>query len=185
MMRSPRPRLFVAVLVLVCSSGALALPLPPPPRPSPPPPFWFGVATSSYQIEGAFQEGDRGPSIWDTFSHSPGRTARNETGDVAADFYHRYAEDIALARELGVQKFRLSLSWPRIFPNRTVNDDGAPEAPNEEGFAFYERVLDALEEAGIEPLVTLYHWVRDTERERERERRKEGPLFWFGETERE
>ena len=165
-MRSfPRPELFVIVLVVlpaVFSAGALALPAPRPPRPSPPsrppPPFWFGVATSSYQIEGASQEGNRGPSIWDTFSHSPGKTARGETGDVAADFYHRYAEDVRLARELGVQKFRLSLSWPRIFPNRTLRDDGRPEEPNEEGLAFYERVLDALDERGIEPLVTLYHW---------------------------
>lgn len=163
-MQSPRPELFVVVVVLgvVFSAGALlalALPAPRPSPPSPPPPpFWFGVATSSYQIEGASREGGRGPSIWDTFSHTPGKTARGETGDVAADFYHRYAEDIKLARELGVDKFRLSVSWPRIFPNRTLRDDGSLEEPNEEGFAFYESVLDALEENGIEPLVTLYHW---------------------------
>ena len=162
MMRPGLIFVVLIVLVLLASNPAEALLAPPPPPPPRPPPLlWYGVATSSYQIEGAFDEGNRGPSIWDTFSHSPGKTARGETGDVAADFYHRYAEDIRLAGELGVQKFRLSISWPRIFPNRTLSDDGAAlEQPNEEGFAFYERVLDALEREGIEPLVTLYHWVR-------------------------
>ena len=175
-----RPQLFLLLFFFLAASSAslsssLALappPRPPPPSPTPPPPFWFGVATSSYQIEGGAREGGRGPSIWDSFSHSAGnKTARGETGDVAADFYHRYATDIELARQLGVHKFRLSLSWSRIFPNRTLNDGGFLESPNEEGFAFYERVLDALEEAGIEPLVTLYHWVR-------RERMMTGFEFW-------
>ena len=192
MRSSCRPGLLSVVLVLLAllaSNPAEALlapllPLPPrrpSPPPPPPPPLWYGVATSSYQIEGGAREGGRGVSIWDTFSKN--------AGDVADDFYHRFADDIRLAGELGVQKFRLSISWPRIFPNRTLSDDGVLEKPNEEGFEFYERVLDRLLEEGIEPLVTLYHWVSGrrrgsssfllfccrflTQRERKREREKE------------
>src|SRR5699024_3116716 len=113
--------------------------------------FWWGAATAAYQIEGAATEGGRGPSIWDTFSHTPGRTVNGDTGDVAADHYHRWREDVALLVALGVRAYRLSISWPRVQP-------GGSGPLNPEGVAFYSTLLDALREAGIEPVVTLYHW---------------------------
>ncbi len=113
--------------------------------------FIWGAATSSYQIEGAANEDGRGPSIWDTFSKTPGKVARGESGDVANDHYHRYPEDIALMKELGLQSYRFSFAWPRMFPN----GDSVRE---ERGFDFYDRLIDKLLEAKIEPLATLYHW---------------------------
>ncbi len=113
--------------------------------------FLFGAATASYQIEGAVHEGGRGPSIWDTFSHTEGKVVNGDTGDVACDHYHRYADDVATMKELGLDAYRFSLAWPRIQPAGTGEF-------NEEGFAFYHRLLDELEKAGIEPIVTLYHW---------------------------
>jgi len=114
--------------------------------------FAFGVATSSYQIEGAAFEGGRGPSIWDTFCRTPGKVKNGENGDVACDHYHRFPEDIAMMKALGVGAYRFSIAWPRIFPT------GLEATPNAEGLAFYERLVDALLEAGITPWVTLYHW---------------------------
>jgi beta-glucosidase len=116
-----------------------------------PPGFQLGVATASYQIEGAVHEGGRSPSIWDTFSHTPGKVVRGETGDVACDHYHRYREDVALMADLGVDAYRLSVAWPRIQP------DGAGAA-NPAGVDFYSRLVDELLGAGIEPVLTLYHW---------------------------
>lgn len=113
--------------------------------------FLFGTATASYQIEGGVADGGRTPSIWDTFSHTPGAVSTGETGDVACDFYHRYREDIELMSGLGVNASRMSLSWSRLLP------DGRGE-PNPEGVAFYRSVLTELRERGIAPLVTLYHW---------------------------
>jgi beta-glucosidase len=113
--------------------------------------FLWGAATSAYQVEGAASQGGRGPSIWDTFSHTPGRVALGHTGDVAADHYHRFAEDVALMRDLGVGAYRFSLSWPRILPSG-VGD------MNDEGVAFYRRLAAALRADGIEPVATLYHW---------------------------
>jgi beta-glucosidase len=113
--------------------------------------FELGVATAAYQIEGAVHEGRRGRSIWDTFSHTPGRVAGDDTGDVACDHYHRYREDVALMAELGVDAYRLSVAWPRIQP------DGRGPA-NPDGIDFYSRLVDELLAAGITPLVTLYHW---------------------------
>ncbi|MBW5447024.1 beta-glucosidase [Cohnella sp. CFH 77786] len=113
--------------------------------------FVWGTATASYQIEGAVQEGGRGPSIWDTFSHTPGKVVGGDTGDVACDSYHRYEEDIALLKKLGVKAYRFSIAWPRIFPK------GIGEV-NQEGLDYYARVVDALLAAGIQPCVTLYHW---------------------------
>ncbi|MFC7406296.1 GH1 family beta-glucosidase [Georgenia alba] len=113
--------------------------------------FVWGSATAAYQIEGAVNEGGRGPSIWDTYCHTPGRTRNGETGDVAADHYHRWREDIALMKELGLQAYRLSISWSRVQP-------GGTGPLNPEGVRFYRDLLDALLEAGIEPVVTLYHW---------------------------
>ncbi|MBO5945904.1 MAG: beta-glucosidase [Clostridia bacterium] len=113
--------------------------------------FVWGTATASYQIEGAYNEGGRGLSIWDVFSHQPGNVLRGHTGDVACDHYHRFREDVALMRELGVSAYRLSVAWPRIFPS------GVGQV-NSEGVRFYSELLDELKNAGIEPYITLYHW---------------------------
>jgi beta-glucosidase len=113
--------------------------------------FLWGVATSAYQIEGAATEAGRAPSIWDTFSHGQGTIADGSSGDLAVDHYHRFADDVALMRALGVSAYRFSLSWPRILP-RGVGE------PNPDGIAFYRRLAEALLDAGITPLVTLYHW---------------------------
>ena len=113
--------------------------------------FIWGAATSSYQIEGATNVDGRGQSIWDTFCKTPGKVANGDTGDVANDHYHRFLEDIAIMKELGLQSYRFSFAWPRMFPH----GDGVRE---ERGFAFYDRLIDALLENGIEPLATLYHW---------------------------
>ncbi len=116
-----------------------------------PPGFAFGVATASYQIEGAVTEGGRRPSIWDTFAHTPGKTLNGDTGDVACDHYHRYAEDVELIASLGVTHYRFSLAWPRIQP-----DGKGPLNPA--GLDFYARLVDSLLSHGIQPWVTLYHW---------------------------
>jgi beta-glucosidase len=116
-----------------------------------PPGFVFGAATASYQIEGAVSEDGRGPSIWDTYSHTPGLVANGDTGDIACDHYHRYREDVALLGELGVTSYRFSIAWPRIVP-----DGSGPVNPK--GLDFYARLVDELLAAGIEPAVTLYHW---------------------------
>ena len=113
--------------------------------------FVWGTATAAYQIEGAVAEDGRGRSIWDTFSHTPGRTHSGDTGDVAANHYHRYKEDIALMAELGLDAYRFSIAWPRILP-QGVGD------VNEAGLDFYDRLVDGLLARGIEPYVTLYHW---------------------------
>ncbi|TCB96630.1 beta-glucosidase [Micromonospora zingiberis] len=113
--------------------------------------FRWGVSTSAYQIEGAADIGGRGPSIWDTFAHSPGRIVDGSSGDVACDHYHRYAEDIALMAELGVTAYRFSVAWPRVLPTGTG-------AVNPSGLDFYERLVDGLLDHGIDPVATLYHW---------------------------
>jgi beta-glucosidase len=113
--------------------------------------FLWGAATAAYQIEGAVTEDGRGPSIWDTFSHAPGKTFHGDTGDVATDSYHRYPEDITMLRRLGVGAYRFSLAWPRI------QADGRGSA-NQKGLDYYSRLVDALLENGITPVVTLYHW---------------------------
>jgi len=112
--------------------------------------FVWGVATSSYQIEGAWNEDGRELSIWDEFCRMPGKT-RGATGDFAGDHYHRWREDVTLMKALGVTAYRFSIAWPRIFP------DGAG-AVNAAGVRFYDELIDALLDAGIEPWVTLYHW---------------------------
>lgn len=113
--------------------------------------FVWGAATASYQIEGAVQEDGRGPSIWDIFSHTPGKVANGDTGDVAVDHYHRWREDIDLMREVGLNAYRFSIAWPRVIPN------GVGKV-NERGLDFYDRLVDGLLEAGIDPWLTLYHW---------------------------
>jgi beta-glucosidase len=113
--------------------------------------FLWGCATAAYQVEGAAQEDGRKPSVWDTHAHQPGRVAHGDTGDVSVDQYHRYAQDVQLMKWLGVKAYRFSIAWPRVFP------DGSGQ-PNEKGIAYYERLVDALLAAGIEPYATLFHW---------------------------
>jgi beta-glucosidase len=113
--------------------------------------FVWGAATAAYQIEGAATADGRGPSIWDTFSHTDGNVLGGDTGDLAIDHYHRYGDDVALMAELGVAAYRFSVSWPRVQPT------GAGPA-NQAGLDFYRRLVDALLAAGIEPYPTLYHW---------------------------
>jgi beta-glucosidase len=113
--------------------------------------FKWGAATASYQIEGGFNEGGRGTSIWDTFSKTPGKVKNGDNGDIACDSYHRYEEDIELMKNLGISVYRFSVAWPRIIP------DGDGQV-NAEGLAFYHKFVDKLLEAGIEPYCTLYHW---------------------------
>jgi beta-glucosidase len=116
-----------------------------------PPTFAWGAAGAAYQIEGAATEDGRGESVWDRFCATAGKVRNGDSGEVACDFYHRYREDIALMRELGLKAFRFSISWPRIVPD----GDGRV---NPAGLDFYDRVVDELLAAGIEPFVTLYHW---------------------------
>ncbi|GIJ32159.1 GH1 family beta-glucosidase [Micromonospora sediminimaris] len=113
--------------------------------------FLWGAATAAYQIEGAARDDGRGESIWDTFSRTPGKVHAGHTGDVACDHYHRYADDVALMAELGLQAYRFSVSWPRIQP-----DGSGPVNPR--GLDFYDRLTDALLGRGIDPIITLYHW---------------------------
>lgn len=113
--------------------------------------FLWGSATAAYQVEGAAAEDGRGASIWDTFSHTPGKTAHDDTGDVADDVYHRYAEDIQLMKAMGLTSYRFSVSWPRVIPQGTG-------AVNPKGLDYYERVVDSLLHAGIQPFCTLFHW---------------------------
>ncbi|TFC35977.1 beta-glucosidase [Cryobacterium sp. MDB1-18-2] len=113
--------------------------------------FVFGSATAAYQIEGAFDEDGRGPSIWDTFSHTPGAILNGDTGDKASDHYHHLEEDLDLMQRLGLHAYRFSISWSRIQPT-------GRGPVNEKGLAFYERLVDGLLERGIRPIATLYHW---------------------------
>lgn len=116
-----------------------------------PPDFLFGAATASYQIEGAVDEDGRGESIWDRFSATPGKVRNGETGMIACDHYHRYRDDVALMRELGLGAYRFSVAWPRIVPQ-------GRGPVNEKGLDFYDRLVDELLTNGIEPFITLYHW---------------------------
>jgi beta-glucosidase len=116
-----------------------------------PPGFVWGAATSAYQVEGAVAEDGRGESIWDRFAHSPGRIREGHTGDVAADHYHRSADDVAIMAELGLGAYRFSVSWPRVLP------DGRGRV-NPAGLDFYDRLVDDLAARGIAAFVTLYHW---------------------------
>ncbi|MEN9693121.1 MAG: hypothetical protein RLZZ330_765 [Actinomycetota bacterium] len=113
--------------------------------------FKWGVATSSYQIEGATDVDGRGPSIWDTFSKTPGKVVNGDTGDVACDHYHNFKQDIEIMKDLGVQTYRFSIAWPRLFPK----GDSQRE---QRGFDFYNQLIDELIANGIEPMATLYHW---------------------------
>lgn len=113
--------------------------------------FAFGTATAAYQIEGGWREGGRGLSIWDAFSHTPGKIRTGETGDVAADHYHRWRSDVQLMVQMRMRYYRFSISWSRVLPS-------GYGAVNEEGVRFYSMLIDELISNGIHPVVTLYHW---------------------------
>jgi beta-glucosidase len=113
--------------------------------------FLWGTATASYQVEGAVDEDGRGTSIWDTFSHTPGKVYRGDTGDIACDQYHRIEEDLDLMASLGLKAYRFSVAWPRVQP-----DGSGPT--NQKGLDYYRRLVDGLRERSIEPMLTLYHW---------------------------
>ena len=114
--------------------------------------FLWGTATSSFQIEGAWNEDGKGPSIWDDLTHErPGFIEDGGTGDIACDHYHRFREDVALMAQMGIKNYRFSISWPRVLPNGTGE-------VNEAGIRFYSELVDCLLEHGIRPFCTLYHW---------------------------
>ncbi len=113
--------------------------------------FMWGAATSSYQIEGAWNEDGKGESIWDQITHSPGVIKNGDTGDIACNHYHRYEEDVRLMRELGLKAYRFSISWPRIFPT-------GKDSVNWKGVEFYDKLINLLIENEIDPFITIYHW---------------------------
>ncbi|XP_006660771.1 beta-glucosidase 30-like [Oryza brachyantha] len=115
--------------------------------------FIFGTGSAAYQYEGAYQEGGKGPSIWDTFSHIPGKILNNDTGDVANDFYHRYKEDVDLLTDMNMDAFRFSIAWTRILPNGSLSG-----GINKEGVAFYNGLIDYVIVKGLIPFVTIFHW---------------------------
>jgi beta-glucosidase len=147
---------------LGASAASMACEKPAPPEPKPAAPaaapgrgfpdgFLWGTATASYQVEGAAAEDGRGPSVWDTFSPTPGKVAGNSTGDVADDHYHLYKGDVQLMTALGVKVYRFSIAWPRVFPQGSGQ-------PNPKGLDFYNKLVDELLANGIQPFATLYHW---------------------------
>ena len=113
--------------------------------------FIWGAATAAYQIEGAAYEDGKGLSVWDRFSHTPGKVFEGHTGDLACDHYHLIAQDLDLIAKLGIRNYRFSVSWPRLLP------EGIGRI-NEKGIAFYDRLIDGLLERGIRPFMTLFHW---------------------------
>ena len=129
--------------------------------------FIWGAASASYQIEGGAFEDGKGPSIWDRFSHTPGKVTGGHTGDIAADAYHRFEEDLNLMQQLGIRHYRFSISWPRVFPDGTISgssqntpESGAanPEGLNPSGIAYYDKIVNGCLSRGITPWITLYHW---------------------------
>ena len=134
--------------------------------------FLWGAATASYQIEGAVDDGGRGPSVWDTFAHTEGKVANGDTGDIACDHYHRVEEDVAMMAELGLQTYRFSISWPRVMP------DGRGKV-NADGIAFYRRLVDGLLDHGITPCPTLFHWDLPQELEDLGGFRSRDTVSWF------
>ena len=136
--------------------------------------FAWGVATAAYQIEGAYNEDGKGLNVWDVFSHEPGHIQCGHTGDVADDHYHKFKEDVALMKELGIKAYRFSLSWSRILPNGTGKI-------NEKGAAFYSDLIDELLANGIEPYITLFHWDYPYELQRKGGWLNDDSVNWFAE----
>ncbi len=136
--------------------------------------FAWGVATASYQIEGAWNEDGKGLSVWDVFSHEPNKVYENHTGDVACDHYHLFKEDIKLMKEMGIKAYRFSLSWSRIFPNGTG-------LINPKGIQFYSDLIDELIENGIEPYITLFHWDYPYELYKKGGWLNDESVYWFSE----
>lgn len=138
------------------------------------PDFAWGAAAAAYQIEGAWNEDGKGPSVWDMMCHRPGTIFRGQTGDVACDPYHRYRGDVAMMKEMGLKAYRLPVSWPRILPQGVG-------AVNPKGIEFYDRLIDALLEAGIDPWVTLFHWDYPLALYQRGGRLNRDSVEWFGE----
>lgn len=136
--------------------------------------FMWGAATSSYQIEGAAKEDGKGKDIWDVFTNQPGKIYGGHTGEVACDHYHRFREDVAIMKEMGLKAYRFSINWSRVLPEGTGK-------VNEKGIAFYSELIDALLEAGIEPFVTLYHWELPYELYKKGGWMNSEIVEWFGE----
>jgi beta-glucosidase len=136
--------------------------------------FLWGASTAAYQIEGAVNEDGRGPSIWDVFCGLPDKILDGQTGEIACDHYHRWPEDVALMHELGLGAYRLSTAWPRLLP------EGRGRA-NEKGFDFYDRLVDAVLAAGIEPWICLYHWDLPQALESRGGWQNRDTAFWFAE----
>ena len=113
--------------------------------------FLWGAASAAHQIEGAYDEDGKGPGIWDALTQEKGHIAHGENGNIACDHYHHYKEDVALMKEMGLKSYRFSISWPRVLPEGTGK-------VNASGISFYKNLVDELIAAGIEPMVTLYHW---------------------------
>ena len=135
--------------------------------------FTWGAAAAAYQIEGAVAEDGRTPSIWDIHTRQPGKIFEGHTGDVACDHYHRWPEDVALMRNLGIKAYRMSISWSRVIPQGTGK-------PNPKGLAFYDKLFDALLEAGITPWVTLFHWDLPNVLQRRGGFQNRDMVEWFG-----
>ena len=146
-------RAWSAVLALLAAASAAASSASSaePERINFPASFAFGTATAAYQVEGSWQEGGKGLSIWDAFSHTPGKIRTGETGDVAADHFRRFKSDVKLMAQLKLKYYRFSISWSRVLPQ-------GYGAVNEEGVKFYSQLIDELIAHGIHPVVTLYHW---------------------------
>src|SRR5579859_5409416 len=136
--------------------------------------FVWGAATASYQIEGAANEDGKGPSVWDVFSKKKGAVWEGQTGDVACDHYHRYREDVALMKALGIKSYRFSVSWPRVLPEGTGS-------LNAKGLDFYDRLVDELLKNGIDPLCTLFHWDYPQALYEKGGWRDRSSADWFGE----
>ena len=135
--------------------------------------FLWGAATASYQIEGAAREGGRGPSVWDKFSHTEGKVANGDTGDVACDHYHRVESDVAMMAELGMRSYRFSIAWSRVMPEGRGRVNG-------EGLAFYHRLVELLLDHDITPNATLFHWDLPQELEEIGGFRNRDTVSWFG-----
>lgn len=134
--------------------------------------FKWGAATAAYQIEGAWNEDGKGPSIWDTFTHKKGKIHQNQNADFACDFYHNYPSDIGFVRQMNMDVFRFSISWSRVLPNGTG-------VVNQKGLDFYHRVVDSCLEQGVEPWITLYHWDLPQTLEDKGGWANRDVIFWF------